>query len=175
MKDTPLSKADRLAIGGAVAPAVRQQAEGPARAVTVVDKDGRPVRKTTAVEVTKAVLARSDIEFSVQDGKRPKWVKCETCGAPVRANKKGRIRVVCRGGTYKCACGKPIDPNNFSGKCGRGKSCGMCEWACAQQRGRTQARWEGKRVVYLCACGARKQRTALRCRACWKVALREAA
>lgn len=41
----PLSKADRIAIGGAVAPIVRRQAEAP-RVVTVLGKDGKPVRKT---------------------------------------------------------------------------------------------------------------------------------
>lgn len=163
----PLSKADRLAIGGAVAPAVRRQAGAP-RVVTVVGKDGQPVRQTTAVEVAKSVLARADVEFSVQEGKRPEWVKCKTCGAPVKAGKKGKIRAVCRGGTYNCACGQPIDPNGFTGKCGLGKTCGVCEWACERQRERLRAIPREKDVRLFCACGAPKLRTSRRCRSCWK-------
>lgn len=65
-----LSKAERLAIGTAVAGPVRQQARAP-RKVTLVGKDGAPVGVTDSVEVAKSLLARSEIEFSVQEGKRP--------------------------------------------------------------------------------------------------------
>ncbi len=92
----PLSKADRIAIGGAVAPIVRRQAEAP-RVVTVVGKDGKPVRKTTSAEVAKAVLARSDIEFSVQEGKRPTVIVCEDCAAVARVPTAGRVHTRCRG------------------------------------------------------------------------------
>lgn len=91
----PLSKADRLAIGGTVAPVVRRQAEKP-RVVTVVGKDGQPVRQTTHVEVAKSVLARAEIEFSVQPGKRPEFIVCEVCGRPVKVPQKGRVPVRCR-------------------------------------------------------------------------------
>ena len=91
----PLSKADRLAIGGAVAPAVRRQAGAP-RVVTVVGKDGQPVRQTTAVEVAKSVLARADVEFSVQEGKRPAYVVCAMCGRAVPVPVKGRVPSMCR-------------------------------------------------------------------------------
>jgi len=61
-QDTPLTKAERLAIGGAVAPIVRRRADAP-RKVTLVDKNGQPVGVTTDVEVAKSLLARSGIEF----------------------------------------------------------------------------------------------------------------
>lgn len=117
----PLTKADRLAIGGAVAPVVRRQAAAPRR-VTLVDKDGKPVRETTSVEVAKAMLARSEIEFSVQEGKRPEWVNCKTCGTPVKVHAKGGIPTVCRSGTYKCQCGASLTAK----KCGNGRSCRRC-------------------------------------------------
>lgn len=117
----PLSKADRIAIGGAVAPVVRRQAEAP-RVVTVVGKDGKPVRKTTSAEVAKAVLARSEIEFSVQEGKRPEWVACKTCGAPIKVSRYGKPRTVCRPGAHKCQCGNPVRIN----ACGFGHLCKDC-------------------------------------------------
>jgi transcriptional regulator with GAF, ATPase, and Fis domain len=126
---TPLSKADRLAIGAAVAPSVRRQADAP-RKVTVVDKDGNPVRETTHVEVARAVLARSEIEFSVQEGKRPEWVTCKTCGAPVKVGKLGPVRRSCLPGTHRCLCGKPV---GTAAKCGRGKLCRACTTRKAQQ------------------------------------------
>lgn len=93
---TSLTKAERLAIGGAVAPIVRRAADAPRR-VTIINKDGSPVGVTDSVNVAQSMLARADIEFSVQEGKRPEWVKCKTCGAPVKVGKGGRARDVCRG------------------------------------------------------------------------------
>jgi hypothetical protein len=90
----PLTKAERLAIGGAVAPIVRRAADAP-RKVTVVGKDGKPVGETTSVEVAKAVLARSEIEFSVQPGKRPAVVSCSVCGYPVKVAPTGAIPKRC--------------------------------------------------------------------------------
>ena len=126
---TPLTKAERLAIGGAVAPAVRRQAAAP-RKVTVVDKDGRPVRETTSVEVAKAVLARSEIEFSVQEGKRPEWVTCKTCGSPVKVRTSGTVPTQCRQGTHVCGCGAPIR----SPGCGFGRKCVACSRVAAAER-----------------------------------------
>ena len=131
----PLSKADRLAIGGAVAPAVRRQADAP-RVVTVVGKDGQPVRQTTAVEVAKSVLARADVEFSVQEGKRPEWVKCKTCGAPVKVPIKGKLPMKCRGGTHRCPCGKLI---RTAGACRLGGLCKSCTAGSTIRRFRPEA------------------------------------
>lgn len=122
-QDTPLTKAERLAIGGAVAPIVRRQADAP-RKVTLVGKDGQPVGVTTSVEVAKSLLARSEIEFSVQPGKRPEFVKCKTCSRPIRVrSKKGKLPVKCPGGTYRCPCGRIIPT---AGACARGGLCKRC-------------------------------------------------
>ena len=92
--DAPLTKAERLAIGGAVAPIVRRAADAPRR-VTVVGKDGKPVGETTSVEVAKAVLARSEIEFSVQPGKRPEFADCADCGSPYSMPVRGPVSKYC--------------------------------------------------------------------------------
>lgn len=119
----PLSKAERLAIGGAVAPVVRRRADAP-RKVTLVGKDGKPTGVTTDVEVAKSLLARSEIEFSVQPGKRPEFVKCETRGRPVKVDAScSRLPTTCRRGTHKCPCGAPVGDR---GKCGFGKQCRAC-------------------------------------------------
>lgn len=90
---TPLSKAERLAIGGAVAPIVRTAR---ARRITLVDKEGKPSGATTSIEVAKSLLARCEIEFSVQPGQRPEFVTCKRCGRPVKVGDNGRIVTRCR-------------------------------------------------------------------------------
>jgi hypothetical protein len=74
--------------------------------VTVVGKDGKPVGETTSVEVAKAVLARSEIEFSVQPGKRPSVVSCSVCGYPVKVASTGAIPTRCRP-SAPTPCGRP--------------------------------------------------------------------
>jgi hypothetical protein len=90
---TRLSKAERLALGGAVAPIVRTAR---ARRITLVNKEGKPAGTTTSIEVAKSLLARCEIEFSVQPGKRPEFVTCKRCGRPVKAGDNGRIVTRCR-------------------------------------------------------------------------------
>lgn len=102
-----LSKAERLAIGGAVAPALRRRAGAP-RKVTLVDKDGKPTGTTTDIEVAKSLLARSEIEFSVQEGKRPEFVNCERCRRPVRVPARGGIPKRCHAKNKCDTCGRPI-------------------------------------------------------------------
>lgn len=125
VEDLPATKAERLAIAGAVAPTLRQRA-GAGRKITVVDKDGKPVRVTDDVEIAKGLLARADIEFSVVPGERPKWVRCSNCGKPIKVSVRGRIRRVCKfkKGQSACLaracadCGVPIDRRS-KGRCVR--------------------------------------------------------
>ncbi len=121
-----LTKAERLVIGGAVAPIVRRQARAP-RKVTLVGKDGAPVRVATSTDVATSLLARNEIEFSVQDGERPEWTRCKTCGRPikVKVERGGVLPTVCRDKTHRCACGRPIS----TAGCGFGKSCIRCTGA----------------------------------------------
>lgn len=123
--DAPkLTQAERLAVGGAVAATVRRQADAPRR-ITLIDKDGKPVGLTTSTEVAKSMLARSKIEFSVQEGKRPKFINCKTCGRPVKVERVGVLPVVCRPFAHRCpVCDKPmkIKPS----VCGFGKTCKRC-------------------------------------------------
>lgn len=121
-QDAKLSKVERIAIGGAVAPIVRRAADLP-RKVTLVGKDGKPVGVTTSTEVAMSLLARSEIEFSVQEGKRPAYVKCKTCGRPVKVPKFGTIKY-CVPRTHHCVdCGKPLMRR---GMCQSGKRCLRC-------------------------------------------------
>lgn len=117
-----LAKVERLAIAGEVAPVLRRRAGAP-RKVTLVGKDGKPTGITTDVEVAKSLLARSEIEFSVQDGKRPEFVKCVDCGLPVKVSKKGPIPRKCLAKTHRCKCGRPV---GSSGVCGFGRMCSSC-------------------------------------------------
>ncbi len=124
MNSTPskLSKAERLAIGSAVAATVRQQAKAP-RVVHLVDKDGKPVGITTSTEVAKSLLARSEIEFSVQMGTRPQYVTCKDCGWPIKITSQN-TPTRCRKRTHKCRCGAVLVGRN--GRCMRGVLCLRC-------------------------------------------------
>lgn len=55
------------------------------------------------------MLARADVEFSVQEGKRPAYVACEKCGHPVKVPKGGRVPTTCRPGAIT-PCGRPETP-----------------------------------------------------------------
>jgi len=110
-----LSKAERLAIGTAVAGPVRQQARAP-RKVTLVGKDGAPVGVTDSVEVAKSLLARSEIEFSVQEGKRVALQKCARFGTPFPRARKG-VRHYC----IKCQHPPCTDCGGATGGRGRGQ------------------------------------------------------
>ena len=105
-----LSKVERLAIGTAVAGPVRQQAKAP-RKVTLVGKDGAPVGVTDSVEVAKSLLARSEIEFSVQDGKRPDVIVCRNCKVPFR-------RPPGKGGARACWCQQCKKKHSVCNRCG---------------------------------------------------------
>lgn len=118
-----LSKAERLAIGAAVAAPVRQQAKAP-RKVTLVGKDGKPVGTTTSTEVAKSLLARSEIEFSVQEGKRPRFVTCDVCGLPVKVPANGKVPKRHKVVAKKCKCGKRVQ--RAAGSCAIGEWCPEC-------------------------------------------------
>lgn len=88
------SKAERLAIASAVAAPVRQKAAR-RRPVTLIGKDGQPKGTSDTTEVTKGILTRAGIEFSVQPGKRPEYIRCESCGDLVRVRPRGAVPRVC--------------------------------------------------------------------------------
>lgn len=139
-----MSAAERLALAGAVAPTLRRKA-GAGRRVTVVDREGKPVRVTDDVEIAKGLLARSAIEFSIVNGKRPIFVNCKTCGRPIRTSSRGTTpRTVCRQRTHKCQCGALIVGQD--GTCGFGKLCRRC-YERGEGKGRVKpriawGRWE---------------------------------
>lgn len=164
-----LSKADKLAAAGAVAPVIRQRAGVGGRRVILTDAAGRPVRESTDVDVAKSLLARADIEFSVVPGKRPEWVRCKLCGEPVRQPNRGKVRTVCARKASTCVgCGKRLTPR--SGDCRSGDRCAACIVAQAKCNNRRPRRRSPVAHVTLnCGrCGApitRRSRTG-RCATC---------
>lgn len=118
-----LAKVERLAIAGEVAPVLRRRAGAP-RKVTLVGKDGKPTGTTTDIEVAKSLLSRSEIEFSVQPGKRPAFVNCKTCGRPVKVPSSGKIPKRHKIIAKKCACGKRVQ--RAPGSCAVGEWCPDC-------------------------------------------------
>lgn len=68
---------------------------------------------------------RGQIEFSVQEGKRPAFVNCKTCGRPVKVERFGVLPVVCRPFAHRCPlCDKPMKIK--ASVCGFGKTCKKC-------------------------------------------------
>lgn len=139
-----LAKVERLAIAGEVAPVLRRRAGAP-RKVTLVGKDGKPTGTTTDIEVAKSLLSRSEIEFSVQPGKRPAFVNCKTCGRPVKVRPTETLPTTCRPNTHKCQCGRPI---NVGARCGFGNRSGAGQFA--RQLTRALAVSEACVTIYTC-------------------------
>lgn len=75
---TALSKAEQLAIAGAVAPKIRNKKERQ-RPIKVVDADGNVKGTVTHRDVLEGVARRTEIEITVVDGKRPAEVLCKDC------------------------------------------------------------------------------------------------
>ena len=84
----PESRAERLALAGAVAPTLRAAQE---RRIARVDADGNVVGYTTHKRLAESLLARQQIEIAVVEGVRPKTVMCEVCGLPAKVLKVGAV------------------------------------------------------------------------------------
>lgn len=112
-----MTKVERLALAGAVAPALRGAAGVTAsRRVTLVGPDGNVVGYTTLLEVQKALLARHALEIEVQPDERPREIICERCGLPTKVrclNAKRTTR--CESCTFlRCADCEVDLPRNYS-------------------------------------------------------------
>lgn len=95
-----MTKANRLALAGVVAPVLRSQdARTARRRVKVYDRaTGEVVREISLVEAQKGLLATAKIELEVQPDERPTHVSCELCGR-VLPVEKGRVPPkACRSG-----------------------------------------------------------------------------
>jgi hypothetical protein len=105
-----LELTDRLRIGTIVAAPIRARANnGRARKITVVDKDGNAIKTITDVELAKSVLARADIEFSVEEGEKRLEGICVVC-ALLFIRPKGKKALRCPScKNPKCReCGKQM-------------------------------------------------------------------
>lgn len=86
---------EALAIASYVAPRMRSAPEAKRkRRIKRLDKDGNVVGETTIEEIQKALLAKREIEFDVQDGVRPKSIACK-CGRVFSPKKSGPIPFCC--------------------------------------------------------------------------------
>lgn len=153
------TRAQSLAVAGALAPHLRDQEGRASRRVARVDARGNVVGYTTLGEVQKALLRRQEIEFDVADGVRPKEIICETCGCVDKVGAKGAVPKCCaRCRSPRCAnCAIELPP-----------SAGT-PWAHRKRRGKP-ARCRGCAVeavasapVAMCAdCGALLGKHAMR-------------
>jgi hypothetical protein len=140
--DEKLTKAERLAIAGVVAPSVRASAEVSARRrVHVVDVHGNVVRQITGLEAQKAVLRHAGIEFDVLVGKSGVTLAiCETpeCARLFQIRARGRQKrptrcPLCRSGV--CSSCKKVSAS-------RPFKSGMCK-ACFDESRRRPACYRG--------------------------------
>ena len=95
------SKAERLAVAGAIAPVVRQNAEKLARRRVRLwnQQTGEDGAFVSGLEAQKGIQATAEIEFDVQPQVRPKEVICTKCGRLFRASvsKNGYVQKTCLG------------------------------------------------------------------------------
>jgi hypothetical protein len=122
-----MSKAERLLIAGQSAPTLR--ARESRRKIKVVDRDGKVVREIDDVALSLKIHERAGIEFSVQDGKRPKRVACESCRRVFAAPTTGKIPKQCVRCRRPCVkCGEAVSKSAAWGaqKDGRSVMCGDC-------------------------------------------------
>ena len=83
-----MSKAQRLAIAAAVAPALRSNK--PSRRIARIDAVGEVVGYISHIELVRILLAKKKIEIEVSEGVRPKETICEGgCGRILKVSQKG--------------------------------------------------------------------------------------
>ncbi len=172
-----LTKAEKLALVGAVAPTLRENADrAKARRVALVDKDGNVTGYTTLLEAQKSLLKRHALEIEVQPGEKPKAVPCKRCGLPAPVPKVGRppqFCVNCK--SARCArCHAPLKKGaTLPWKNARRKSapkCAACVAAEVKERA-VQCVDCGCPVGRKVACEVRQGRKrpeSARCRPCFE-------
>lgn len=172
----PMSKAERLAIAGAIAPTLRSTPEAvKARRIARVDADGNVVGYTTVAEVQAALLEARKIELDTEEGVRPEVVVCPLCGRSLKVGTKGRLPTQCRPGKGCQKATRPAKLEHIVPPC----ECGAVPVGEALKkaffRGRRDESYRWKcRGCYTsassdpptCACGKPKTALATRCRAC---------
>jgi hypothetical protein len=165
------SKAERLAVAGAVAPALRSAArETSTRRVARVDVEGNIVGYTTLAEVQKALLERHKIEIELQPDKRPKEFICERCGKPSKVPKLGVVPKRCKPCklTTCSACGNQKPARRYY----KSTLCHPCYRRQGPRKPRPQCQACGVEVVRRAkkctACADKKEKPNLRCADCDK-------
>lgn len=102
-RDAALTKAQRLAIASAVAPSLRVAKRQ--RTITVVDKDGKPLRTITDEELALSMLRRADIELTADRVGTTRF--CDRCRTAFKVSATNQKRCnACRWGRcIDCSAG----------------------------------------------------------------------
>ncbi len=124
---TPENKAERLALAGSIAPALREKAARTReRRVAIVDKEGNVTGYRALAAVQAELLARARVEIAVDDGVRPGRVLCEECGGLVKIGVTGVVPRRCR----QCQHGYCAECEAPLGKSGNDR------WKLARRKGK---------------------------------------
>ena len=156
-----LSKRDRLEIGAAVAPVLRDVSARPKR-VHITDRDGKEVGRIDRVELSRRMLIREGIDIDTPPGQRPKAKSCATCGVWYRVPERGRIVewcIRCFADRYRCTgvvggkrCAERLTkkawaPSSVKQRRGLPPKCRRCANAARTPEQRSEAarkRWSAK-------------------------------
>ncbi len=169
-EDEPkMSKAERLALAGAVAPEMRRDAERlQRRKVIKYNQQTEEVTGyTTGAEALKGVLRAIGIEFDVT-GKRPKMAICTRCGKPRKVKPNAPVPKLCLDCvTPPCVdCGTKCRPQAGYGVGGKKNlRCNPCAWKA--RRNRVPCATCGKELGQAAAYRAQHEGYTPRCRACF--------
>jgi hypothetical protein len=96
-------------------PKILKPSTGVRRMLKTIES-GKPV---THGQVLQGLLKQAELEIAVQDGKRPKFIKCERCKVPVTVAPIGSLPKRCGPcKVRKCSgCGKKVSRSNETGRC----------------------------------------------------------
>lgn len=86
---------------------------------------GEVVGEVTLAEALEGVLKANDLQNQVDEETRPKTVKCEYCGLPVKVALSGSVLRVCREGC-RCDCGNRMSRSRVMDKVRLGQK-GECK------------------------------------------------
>jgi hypothetical protein len=100
---SPLTKAQKLRIAGAVAPSLRTKTAH--RRVNVTNAAGEVIAKDKPLdEYQRGILRTHDVVFGVVEDARPSQILCRVCTKPIKIPRVGKISPTCpRGCDLHCS------------------------------------------------------------------------
>lgn len=151
------TKAERLAIAGAIAPTIRSaEVSKRDRIVRIKDKNGNTIRTLSLIDLQKELLEKRGIEIDMGDGIRPKITICEDCGCPIFVKKSGVLRTRCDDcGWVKCEnCNKRVSMRIASNDIRKSKITRWCK-PCSVLLGRRKTKPTSPEALCV-SCGERQ-------------------